>query len=276
MNLKRTLIGVFVLLIWTSSVMAWGPNGHRIVAEIAEKQLKKETRQAIDRLIGPVPLALISTWADEIKSDPSWRHASPWHYINVPPGQALETAQRSSRGDIVEAIQRFERVLRDRDAKRLVQAEALKFLVHLVGDIHQPLHVGYASDRGGNDIRVRWFGRNTNLHSVWDEYLIEEQKLSYTEFVEFIDQRVFREKVRSTGWAVKGSSVIHWARESRQLLLGVYDFGSDSSGDTPNLGYGYIYRHTDTAKQRLLVAGYRLAFMLNDIFKGSSGRRYSR
>lgn len=268
MHLKRTLIVLFLLLNWTSSVEAWGPNGHRIVAQIADNHLSKNARDAVNGLIGrSVPLALISTWADEIKSDPSWRHASPWHYVNIPPDESIETSWRNPRGDVIEAIQRFEGVLRDRDANREEKAEALKFLVHLVGDVHQPLHVGYASDRGGNDVRVRWFGKSTNLHAVWDEHLIEAQKLSYTEFVSFIDQRVFRRKTLSTGWSVEGSSVVHWARESRRLLPGVYDFGSASSGKTPNLGYEYISRHTETVKQRLLVAGYRLAYMLNDIFK---------
>lgn len=266
MILKRTLLALSILVIWSPPATAWGPNGHRIVAHIAESRLNGAAKKEIERLIGRIPLALISTWADEIKSDPSWSHASPWHYINVPPDQVIETARRSSQGDVIEAINRFERVLRAQDANQQDRAEALKFLVHLVGDVHQPLHVGYASDRGGNDVKVRWFGRNTNLHSVWDEHLVEEQRLSYTEFAAFIDQPVFRKKTESTGWRVKGSSVIHWARESRRLLPGVYDFGSASSGKTPNLGYEYISRHTETVKQRLLVAGYRLAYMLNDIF----------
>ncbi len=268
MNLKRTLVALSILLIWTTPASAWGPNGHRIVAHIAESRLKEPVKREIVRLIGPVPLALISTWADEIKSDPAWRHASPWHYINVPPDQVIETARRSSRGDVIEAIDRFEGILGDRNANRQDQAEALKFLVHLVADVHQPLHVGYASDRGGNDVRVRWFGRSTNLHAVWDEHLIEEQRLSYTEFVAFIDQRVLMRRAESTGWRVKGSSAIHWARESRQLLPEVYDFGGDSSkNEAPYLGYKYVSRHTETVRLRLLVAGYRLAYLLNDIFK---------
>ncbi len=274
MNLKRTLITLSILLIWSSPAEAWGPNGHRIVAQIAEKRLSSVAKKEIVRLIGPVPLALVSTWADEIKSDPSWQHASPWHYINVPPDQAVETARRSSRGDVIEAIGRFEGVLRDRQANRQDQAEALKFLVHLVADVHQPLHVGYASDRGGNDVRVRWFGKNTNLHAVWDEHLIEGQKLSYTEFVAFIDQKVMRRKLSSAGLRVD-SSVIHWVRDSRSLLPAVYDFRNASSGNQiPNLGYDYVFRNMEHVKSQLLIAGYRLAYLLNDIFKDRRRRFY--
>ena len=177
MRAARILIASILLSGWSLPALAWGPNGHRIVGEIAENHLTDAARKGIAELVGRASLAQISTWADEIKSDPAWRHASPWHYINVPPGQTLDKARRSPRGDVVEAIKRFEGVLRDRGAGRKERVDALRFLVHLVGDVHQPLHAGYGSDRGGNDIRVRWFGESTDLHTVWDEHLVEHQRL---------------------------------------------------------------------------------------------------
>lgn len=261
MRAIRILIASVLLSCWSLPVAAWGPNGHRIVGQIAENHLTDKARDGIAELVGRASLAQISTWADEIKSDPAWRHASPWHYVNAAPGQSLKSAKRSPRGDVIEAIQRFERVLRDPGAGRKERVDALRFLVHLVADVHQPLHVGYASDRGGNDIRVRWFGESTNLHAVWDEHLVEHQRLSFTEWVRFFghaDPGEIEAWQRATVW--------DWARESRRMLPGVYDYGGSRSAKTPYLGYAYIFKHADGVKLRLLQAGVRLSGLLNDIF----------
>lgn len=265
MRTARILIASILLLAFCPSLaMAWGPNGHRIVGEIAENHLTDAARKGISELVGRASLAQISTWADEIKSDPTWRHASPWHYVNAPPGQAIEKARKSPQGDVIEAILRFERVLRDREAGRKERIDALRFLVHLVADVHQPLHVGYASDRGGNDIRVRWFGESTNLHAVWDENLVEHHRLSFTEWVRFFGHA---EPGEINAW--RRSTVWDWARESRSMLPAVYDFGGNRSAATPYLGYAYIFKHDEGVKQRLLQAGIRLSGLLNDIFASS-------
>lgn len=261
MRVTRRLIASILLLCWSLSAMAWGPNGHRIVGQIAENHLTDKAREGIAELVGRASLARISTWADEIKSDPAWRHASPWHYINVPPGQTLEAARRNPRGDVVEAIQRFEGVLRDRGAGRKERVDALRFLVHLVGDVHQPLHAGYGSDRGGNDIRVSWFGESTNLHAVWDEHLVEHQRLSFTEWVRFFGHA---EPGEIDAW--QRATIGDWVRESRAMLPAVYDYGGSRAAKTPYLGYAYIFKHIDGVKLRLLQAGIRLGGLLNDIF----------
>lgn len=261
--MRTARIAIASILLWGVSLpaSAWGPNGHRIVGQIAENHLTDAARIGISELIGRASLAQVSTWADEIKSDPAWRHASPWHYVNAPPGQTIEKAHKSPSGDVVEAIQRFERVLRDRGSARKERVEALRFLVHFVGDIHQPLHAGYASDRGGNDIRVRWFGESTNLHTVWDEDLVEYQRLSFTEWVRFFGHA---EPGEIETW--RRSNVYDWARESRSMLPAVYDFGDSRSERSPYLGYDYIFKHADGVRLRLLQAGIRLSGMLNDIF----------
>ena len=261
MRTARIVIASILLLGGSLPAAAWGPNGHRIVGQIAENHLTDAARKGISDLIGRASLAQVSTWADEIKSDPAWRHASPWHYVNAPPGQTIEKAHKSPSGDVVEAIQRFERVLRNRGSSRKERVDALRFLVHFVGDIHQPLHAGYASDRGGNDIRVRWFGESTNLHSVWDEDLVEYQRLSFTEWVRFFGHA---EPGEIETW--RRSNVYDWARESRSMLPAVYDFGDSRSERTPYLGYDYIFKHADGVRLRLLQAGIRLSGMLNDIY----------
>ncbi|MXZ75443.1 MAG: S1/P1 nuclease [Gemmatimonadetes bacterium] len=261
MRNARIAIASILLLCGSLPAAAWGPNGHRIVGQIAENHLTDAARKGISDLVGRASLAQIGTWADEIKSDPAWDHASPWHYVNAAPGQSIESAKRSPGGDVVEAIQRFERVLRNRGSSRKERVEALKFLAHFVADVHQPLHVGYASDRGGNDIRVRWFGETTNLHRVWDEHLVEHQRLSFTEWVRFFGHA---EPGEIETW--RRSDVYDWARESRSMLPAVYDFGDSRSERSPYLGYDYIFKHADGVRLRLLQAGIRLSGMLNDIF----------
>lgn len=243
------------LLAAPTAAFAWGPNGHRIVGQIAANHLTDEAKRAVDCLIGPQSLAQASTWPDEIRSDPAWKRADPWHYISIDDEETLETTQRSPDGDVLEALLRFEGVLRDPLAAPQAKVEALKFFVHFVGDIHQPLHVGRRPDRGGNSIEVVWFKEATNLHSVWDSGLIENEQLSFTEFVSFIDHPTL-EEIKT--W--QASTYTDWVRESRELRERVYKIGDGK------LSYAYAYESIPVVKRRLLQAGVRLAGLLNTIF----------
>jgi hypothetical protein len=239
-----------------STALAWGPNGHRIVGRIAMNHLTDEAARAVECLIGPESLAQVSTWPDEIRSDPNWAKAAPWHFISIDDNETLETTARDPKGDVVEAIQRLEGVLRNQQASRQDRQEALKFLVHFVGDIHNPLHVGRRADRGGNEIKVTLFGEPTNLHSVWDTGLIESEKLSYSEFVEFIDHPTQQELQT---W--QATPLTEWVKESKALRTKVYTLPADNK-----LSFEYSYVNLPTVKQRLLQAGVRLAAMLNSVF----------
>lgn len=254
--MKRAQILLFAsLLVAPPAALAWGPNGHRIVGQIAANHLTGEAARAVECLIGPESLAQASTWPDEVRSDPAWKKADSWHFVSVDDGETLETTQRNPAGDVLEALQRFEGVLRDPEATPAAKAEALRFLVHFVGDIHQPLHVGRRDDLGGNRIEVVWFKEPTNLHSVWDSGLIENEKLSFTEFVSFIDHPTLEEKKT---W--QASTYAEWARESRELRDRVYKIGDGK------LGYAYAYENMPVIKRRLLQAGVRLAGLLNTVF----------
>jgi len=246
------IAAVALLLVLPSGAAAWGATGHRVVARIAEHYVAPQTARAVEELIGPDSLVRVATWADEIKSDPSWNRASPWHYVNVPPGGSLDTAERSDRGDLLEALERFSAVLRDRQADPAERETALRFLVHFVGDAHQPLHSGYAADRGGNDVLVTWFGDPTNLHTVWDSKLIDHQDLSFSEMAELIDHPT---PEQIADW--QASTFRDWYDESRALLDDVYDLGDR------RLGWDYAYRKTPIVEHRLLQAGVRLAGLLD-------------
>jgi hypothetical protein len=244
------------LLLLTSSIASpWGAIGHRIVGRIAEQHLSAEARQQLQALLGPESLAQVSTWPDEIRADPRWSHASPWHYVNIGDEETYETAPKHPGGDVVEAIQRLSAVLRDPQAMPQEKVVAVKFLVHLVGDIHQPLHVGRRDDQGGNKIQGQWFGVPSNLHKVWDEQLIEAEKLSFSEFAAFLALPTAADVVT---W--QQSTVLDWVREAMSLRPQVYDIGDGQ------LSYAYIYKQMPTVKERLLRAGVRLAGLFNTIF----------
>ena len=247
-----------MLVCVSASAFAWGPTGHRVVGRIAENHLSPKARKSVQDLLGPVTLAEASTWADEIRSDPAWKHASSWHYINVEDGESIASAKRKRQGDILRALERFSEVLRDSHSSKSEKAEALKWLVHLAGDIHQPLHVGKLKDLGGNKVQVFWMPSKdrTNLHAVWDDLLIDSLRLSFSELTAFVDRATAREIAT---W--QKSSFLEWAEESLQARGRAYEI------DNGRVGYEYAHRHMQYVRVRLLQAGIRLAGLLNSTFK---------
>ena len=251
----RMATGVVLLLLVSSPVHAWGPNGHRAVGRIAMHHLSEEAARAVECLIGPEGLDQVSTWPDEIRSDPNWKKAEPWHFISIDDAETLETTARNPDGDVLEAMERFTAVLRDPQANRQAKQEALKFLVHFVGDVHQPLHAGRRADRGGNGVEVTWFGEKTNLHAVWDTHLVENEKLSFSELAAFLDHPT-QEEIRT--W--QSATFADWIRESKAAREQVYKIGDGK------LGFLYAFQNVPLVKRRLVQAGVRLAGLLNSVF----------
>jgi hypothetical protein len=238
-----------------ASAFAWGPIGHRVVGRIAERHLTEAAARGVAAILGSESLVQAATWPDEIRSDPAWKRAEPWHFVSIEDDETYETASKSAGGDVVEAIGRFTGVLQDTTAGAGKKAEALRFLVHLVGDVHQPLHVGRRADAGGNDVAVAWFKEDTNLHAVWDEKIIESEKLSFSELAELIDHPTQTE-IRT--W--QGTGVLGWTQESMAVRARVYEIGDKK------LGYLYAYQNGPLVRRRLLQAGVRLAGILNALF----------
>ncbi len=265
MGAKRVIFLAVLFLGQAPLLWAWGPTGHRITGEIAEKRLSASARQKISALLEGHSLAEMSTWADEMRSDPSHDAWKPWHYVSIEDGQTYASSLKSPEGDLLNALQVLEKKLKDPKTPVDAKKEALKLWIHFLGDLHQPLHIGRQADHGGNSIQVFWFRERTNLHSIWDQALIDFEKLSFTEWVRFLDSP---SSAPSSAWE-KGS-IIAWAEESLAFREKVYAFsGGDkkSKREFPRLDYDYRFKQLPLLKEQLLKAGIRLAFTLNQFFK---------
>lgn len=252
----RLLSVILTLLASSPQALAWGPNGHRALGQIAEERLSSKAQQAVRGLLGDESLAEASLWADEIRSESQWQVSSPWHYVNIPDGQAYDRTRRDPDGDVIEALERFVAVLRYGASSREDKVAALKFIAHFVGDIHQPLHVGRASDRGGNEIRVSWFGEPSNLHRVWDSGVISRLRLSPRSLAQALESRPADEV---EAW--RQDSPMTWAAESMALRPHVYAMRGTG------LGRDYLREAGPVVEQRLLQAGVRLAVLLDAVFE---------
>lgn len=258
--MKRLLLPIVLLTaisLTASAPVYWGQIGHRTIGHIADGMLSKRAAKQVRRVLGTETLAEVSTWMDEIRSDNSYRYANAWHYCTIPDGMTYETAPKQSGGDVVWAIERIINKLKSGNLETEEEAENLKFLVHLVGDIHQPLHVGNGEDRGGNDVKVQWFNTDTNLHSVWDSRMIDGKQFSYTEFANWVNHA---SKAQIREW--QAATVRDWAMESMSYRDQVYAVPEDG-----RLSYRYSYDNFDIVKHRVLQAGVRLAGVINEIYK---------
>lgn len=235
----------------------WGPTGHRTVGKIADEYLKPSTKRQIKKLLNRKSLAFVSTFADEIKSDKRYKKFSSWHYVNMPFNETYETSSKNPKGDLVSGIDFCKKVIQDKNASTDDKAFYLKLLIHLIGDLHQPMHIGLKEDRGGNDIKLQWFYKDSNLHKVWDSNMIESFNMSYTELAEnanFLSKKQVK--------AIQKGSVVDWANETHVLTKRIYD--SAKEGD--NLRYKYSYKYLETVRIQLQKGGIRLAKVLNDLF----------
>ncbi len=250
---------LFLLIaIFSGQAFAWGQIGHRVTGAIAEQYLSEEARAAIGDLLPNESLAEASTYADEMRSNPSdfWqKDAGPWHYVTVPKGKRYSQVGPPPQGDAASALATFRETLLDDEATREEKQLALRFMVHIIGDLHQPLHAGDGTDRGGNDFRVKFFREETNLHRVWDSQMIDRRQLSYSEWTEWLGQKITAAQVDE--WSVTDPEV--WITESTEIRDTIYPNERD-------IGWDYLYVHIPDATLRLQQAGVRMAAYLNELF----------
>lgn len=239
----------------THTVMAWGQTGHRAIAQVAMNHLDKKAKKELFKIMGHESLVEASTWMDDIKSDSSWDFARTWHYVTIPDGETYQTAAKEERGDAVEAIERMKQIIKDESKSRKERRDAVAMLVHLVGDIHQPLHVGNGTDKGGNDVKIKWFYDRSNLHRIWDSEMIDSKQFSYSELAKLVDHphEVELDNIDNTDINI-------WIKEAMDLRPQVYDLTNEEY-----LSYEYMYKNWDTVKERIEKAGRRLAAVLNEV-----------
>lgn len=250
--------GAAVLLLWASLsapdvASGFGAEGHRIAGRVAQERLCDRAAAEIDTLAAGERLEHLGVWADRIRSEDRWAHTAPWHYMNVADAVPLERYRTPEEGDVLWAIAHFGVRLADDSLASGARLEALRFLTHFVVDLHQPLHVGRASDRGGNQIRVvTTDGLEVNLHRFWDTEAIRLAGLPEDAYVAQVLDLV---AAQSDSWG--GLAPLEWARESRDLRSRVYDFRGN------RLSRAYLDGAVRITQRRLAQAGTRLAAEIN-------------
>ncbi len=256
MRLYSVISAILLSVAFTNQIFAWGQTGHRVIGAVAENHLTKKARKQICELLGGESLAIASTWMDEIRSDSTYDHTHDWHWVTIPDDKGYSETEKNPRGDLVEAIGRMREMLKDESISKEERVKALRMLVHLVGDLHQPMHVGTGLDRGGNDVKVEFFREKSNLHRVWDSDIIDHKQLSFSELAKSIDHAPKDQVAR---W--QQGTVIDWAEEAKDYRGRVYDLNGKDY-----LSYEYVYENWDLVESQLLKGGIRLAGMLNEIF----------
>lgn len=234
----------------------WSPLGHRLIAALAEDQLTPRAAERARDLLGGLSLGDVAVWADSIR--PTHPTTAPWHYVNVPieePGYDAERHCPAPPGCVTWAIGHFSSVLADTATPRAQRAVALRYLVHFVGDLHQPLHAGDNHDRGGNDVQVTFLGRRMNLHSLWDRALLESRGLREAQWLALLRAR--REFMPFD--SIRAGAVEEWTTESHaRARLSAYDLPADRV-----LAATYATRRTSLLEEVLIRGGIRLAHLLN-------------
>lgn len=251
---RAALTSALLTIVTVAQAMAWGDTGHRVTGAIAEHYLSSSAASVVRDLLGPESLAEASTWPDFVRSDPAWKKAEAWHFVKAADGLYKE-GDAPPKGDAFTALKTFTITLRDANAPLADRQAALRFIVHIVGDLHQPLHVGCKDDSGGNGEPVIWFGQASQLHRVWDSQLIDHENLSYSELAGWLNAKITSTDVAS--WTNPDPLV--WMEESRLLCGEIYPAKAD-------LGYDYAFKHIASLHRRLQQAGVRIAAYLNSAF----------
>ena len=255
-NLKIYLLSILILLslISLDNPILWGEIGHKVVGEIAERKLDPDVKYIINDLLDGESMASASTWADEIKSDPLYQKYSPWHYVNMPLDMEYENSKKNPKGDIVFALKQSIKILKNPDSAIEEKSFYLKFLIHLVGDIHQPLHTGKFEDRGGNDIKLTFLGKPTNFHIIWDVHMIEYLNMDYKQLSDELMQ------MKEENYSLNPDD---WVYETHQDVKRLYAEIQNKN----EINIDYINNKIPFIKHKLFKAGSTLAMLLNEIFK---------
>ena len=256
--MKRFLL-ILISALYTLTSFGWGQKGHDVVAYIAECNLKPCVYKKVSKVLDGHSLVYYANWMDNASNTDEYRYTKTWHYANVDKGYTYQTMKKNEKGDVVTAINEIVAKLKSGNLTPEEEAVNLKFLIHLVGDIHAPMHAGRLSDIGGNRTYVTYFGRKTKLHSLWDTPLVEDiHRWSYTEWQQQLDKLCPKKAKKQ----IATGTPADWLTESHEVATKIYD----ASPENKKLSYDYQNQFAQTLEQRLLYGGIRLAMLLNDIY----------
>ncbi|MFK5974708.1 MAG: S1/P1 nuclease [Flavobacteriaceae bacterium] len=256
--MKKSVLLVFLVCNLTyGTTPFWSKIGHRVIGEVAQAHLNGRAKRAINKLLNGQSLAAVSNFADEMKADTTYRKFRTWHYVNFPADKKYTDVVPSKYGDLVVGIQKCIAIVKDENSSKADKIFYLKMLIHLVGDLHQPMHVGRRKDKGGNATNLQWFNRNSNLHRVWDTELIKDHGMSYSELAEALPKLTKKEKK-----AIQKGDVYDWVEESQEMANELYE----SVEEGEKLYYQYGYKWWGSLEIQLEKGGLRLAKILNELF----------
>jgi hypothetical protein len=245
------ILGVIFI---NSKSFAWGPAGHQIVAEIAKQYLNKNVKDSVDKYLNGMSFEEAATWMDDIKKDHQHDNMNSWHYINI---EKDKTYVKTNEENVVNELEKAIAQLNNK--KQLNKEEInldLKLVFHLIGDLHQPLHTGYASDRGGNTEKYDFMGKEKNLHHIWDMDIIEHENITTGDCIKIIS-KLAPSQIKE----IEKIDVVKWMEQSRSYLPDVYAIKNGTVTEA------YITKNAATIKIQLADAGLRLAAVLNEAFK---------
>ena len=254
----RLISFVIISVCLCQNLWGWGMVGHDAVCAIAERNLTPKARRNLNKVLDGHSIIYYSSWMDNLRNVDGYDATYTWHYANVDEGQTYESMTKNPQGDVVTAINACIDTLQQRNVNDSLRSTYTKYLIHLVGDLHCPMHAGRLSDIGGNRHQIKWFGKNTNLHSLWDSKLVEScHKWYYSEWCEQLDIAD-----RRTRKQICKGSVKDWFNECVELAQMIYE-KTPANG---NYSYAYTFEMTPIIDKQIVKAGYRLAFLLNTIF----------
>lgn len=255
--MKHKLFIFTLILIFSLPVMAYDAFGHRIIADIAYANLNCSTRKKVDKLLGKHGSIYEATWSDEIKSNSAYSYSYDWHFQNLRDGMTAAEIEYLYQHPTAEGKHLFFAIdsLSGALKKNKKDVEALKFLIHFVADAHQPLHLGRLEDRGGNDIMIKWFGRDIRLHQLWDTQMIEGHNFSYSEFSRYLQDRYAKRRKE-----FKKLSLLQSLNAVYLVRTKIYAYNYTNLN-----AYSYMYQFNDDLDEMLYRGGIQLANLLNAV-----------
>jgi hypothetical protein len=250
--MKRNTLILLILFVCSAKLSAWSKQGHHIIAQIAKSYMSQPLIDSVQKYLGAMSFEDASTWMDDVRKTPGMAYLKTWHYVNIEKDASYVATDTPN---LINQLQLAIKNLQSKNRNAETINFNLKILFHLLGDLHQPLHIGYVSDRGGNDTEVKYFKRTENLHHVWDDLIIQSENISTQSCLAL---------AKTLPLSIKSNQAINdiipWANESRLLLTNVYNITDNY------IAHAYINRNVPIIEIQLLKAGMRLAEVLNAVF----------